>query len=153
MFFSRANPRSRPGARYAISRRFRLFLAARRILFSGRFLLSFTAVDDPVPEVQLILTVPESTVTLDDSAFEPSEITEISIPFRFVGNAVPDGSGRASFVRVAEGGDEYFFTAPPDALIDPVNEKIVLRPAASGRAIRYVEAVAGNPSTVHSCRL
>ncbi len=116
--------------------------------FSGGFLLSFTAADDPVPEVQLTLTVPESTITLGDSAVEPSKITEISIPFRFVGNAVPNGSDRASFVTVAEGGDEYFFTAPPDALIDPVNEKIVLRPAASGRAIRYVEAVAGNPSTV-----
>ncbi|MEE8441181.1 MAG: hypothetical protein V3S41_05620 [Spirochaetia bacterium] len=116
--------------------------------FTGGFLFSFTAAEDPVPEVQLTLTMPESTVTVGESVFEPSKITEISIPFRFVGNAVPGGAERASFVTVTREKDEYFFTAPPGALIDPVNEKIVLTPAASGRAIRYVEAVAGNPSTV-----
>jgi len=116
--------------------------------FTGGFLLSFVAAEDPVPEVQLTLMVPESTVTLGDDELEPSRITEISIPFLFVDNAVPDGSDRASFVTVATKEADYFFTAPPDALIDPINEKIVLKPAASGRTIRYVEAVAGNPSTV-----
>lgn len=115
--------------------------------FAGGFLLSFTTAEDPVPEVQLTLTVPE-LITLGESEFDQSRIIEIIIPFRFVGNTVPDGSERASFVTVSSGGDDYFFTAPPDALIDPVNEKIVLSPSASGRAIRYVEAVAGNPGTV-----
>ena len=115
--------------------------------FAGGFLLSFTAAEDPVPEVQLTLTVPE-LVTLGEHVLEPSGITEISIPFQFVGNAVPDGSERASFVTVAGRDANYFFTAPPGALIDPVNEKILLKPVASGRAVRYVEAAAGNPSTV-----
>ena len=115
--------------------------------FAGGFLLSFAAAEDPVPEVQLTLTVPE-LVTLGESVLEPSRITEISIPFRFVGKAVPDSSERASFVTVTGRDANYFFTAPPGALIDPVNEKILLKPVASGRTIRYVEAVAGNPSTV-----
>jgi len=118
--------------------------------FAGGFSLSFLAAEDPVPEVQLVLTVPEQTVTIGDTTFDSSRIMEISIPFRFVGNAVPAGSDRASFIAVTRGSDNYFFTAPPDALIDPVNEKIVLKPAASGRAVRYVEAVAGNPGTVLS---
>jgi hypothetical protein len=116
--------------------------------FAGGFLLSFAAAEDPVPEVQLTLTVPDSTITIGETSFESSEILEITVPFRFVGNAVPDSSDRASFVTVARGEDEFFFSAPPDALIDPVNEKILLKPAASGRSVRYVEAVAGNPSTV-----
>ena len=116
--------------------------------FAGGFLLSFAVAEDPVPEVQLILTVPDGAITVGETSIQSSDIVQLVIPFRFVGNAVPDGPDRASFVTVARGADDFFFTAPPDALIDPTNEKILLKPAASGRAIRYVEAVAGDPGTV-----
>lgn len=116
--------------------------------FAGDFQLEFTAASDPVPEVRLSLIVPEAVGEIGGSQVDPSGIREISIPFRFVGTASPATGDQSSFVPVSVEDREFFFTAPHDALIDPANEKIVFEPSASGRTVRYVEAVAGNPSAV-----
>ena len=116
--------------------------------FTGGFTLSVEASEDPVPEVQLALEIPESDSQMIDSEMSVADISEISIPFRFFGTATADSPDRSSFVTVRLGDREFYFTAPPDAMIDPANEKIVLSREASMRPIRYVEAVSGNPATV-----
>jgi len=118
------------------------------IEFGGGFSLDIATAEEPVQEVQLVLRMPSTGFQVGSTALSPEDVLEIVIPFRFVGTASPQTSERASFVTVTVDRSEYYFTAPPDAMIDPANEKIVLERAAAGRPIRYVQAVSGNPSTV-----
>ena len=111
-----------------------------RVDFDNDFVVRFAASEDPVTELQVRLEIPESA----------GSVREVALPFRFTGATVPETVGRASFITVSSEGRQYYLTAPPDALIDSANGKIILQPQASNRAIRYVEASTGNPQAVLS---
>ncbi len=106
--------------------------------FEDGYVVEFVASEDPVTELQIRVQIPDSA----------SGIRDVALPFEFTGTTLPETSGRATFVSVNRGSEQYYLTAPPDALIDSVNEKVIIQPAASNRAIRYVEASAGNPQAV-----
>ena len=110
------------------------------IAFDGGYAVTFTTSSEPVEELRVRLIVPETG----------AQISRISIPFEFAEGAVPDTIEQRQFVQVDYDGSDYYFTSPPDAVIDPANNRVTMGLASAGQTIRYVEATAGNPAVVAS---
>ncbi len=109
-----------------------------RLRFEDGFALSFVISADPTRELQIRLDIPPDL----------SGLRQVSIPYRFSGEPVGAGSQPVSFVTLTVEEQEYYFTAPPQAMIDLENRRIVLRPEAAGQAVRYVRATEGDPARV-----
>ena len=110
------------------------------VTFDGGFVVAFTTSSDQVEELQVRLLIPDTDL----------QIARVSIPFQFGDGASTDTNERRQFVQVDYNGTDYYFTSPPDAVIDPANNRVTIKPSAAGQAIRYVEATAGNPAVVAS---
>lgn len=106
--------------------------------FDGGYGLRLTIATDPTRELQVRVTLPE----------DANDVRELALPFTLSGAAEASTPTATSFASVVMGSDEFYFTTPPNALIDLTNRKIVLEPAAAGQAIRYVEATEADPARV-----
>lgn len=109
--------------------------------FEGGFTLAFAVGIDPRElRVSLRADGMNGEIPLE-------RIREFSIPFSL--ERYPPERGEAmSFAAITLDDGDYYLTAPPDAVIDLRNEKLVLGPAAIGQSIRYVEAAEGDPGRV-----
>jgi len=93
---------------------------------------------DPGRELQLRLELPD----------DADELREVSVPFTIDGVPSEASTAPVSFVTIASGDQDYYFTAPPGASIDLANRKIVLQPEAAEQAVRYALATEGDPARV-----
>jgi hypothetical protein len=108
------------------------------IHFAGGFQLNAVTTSEPVRELQLRLRTPDAS----------DGISEIAIPFALTGESELSDRSTASFAFIENGVDGFYLTVPPGAEIDLQTRAIRLTPASAGDAIRYVEAVEGDPAQV-----
>lgn len=109
-----------------------------RLRFDRGYSVAFLIATDPVRELQIRLELPP----------DRTGIREISIPYTLSGTPVGVRAPLASFVAIEVEDQEYYFTAPPRALIDVENQRIVMTPDSADQAVRYIRAADGDPGRV-----
>ncbi len=109
-----------------------------RLRFGNGYAVAFLIATEPARELQIRLELPA----------DRAGIRGVSIPFELSGSPVGVRATPASFVTVAVEEHEYHFTAPPRALIDLDNRRIVMTPESADQAVRYARAADGDPERV-----
>lgn len=94
----------------------------------------------PIAELQLRISAPDSEVTVD----------EVLIPFTLGSGSSFDETATTSFALVSAEAGEFYLTVPPGAAIDVADGLIRISAAALGDAVRYVEAIEGDPAQVRA---
>ena len=131
---SNGEQRSLSATRYEVTETgFRLELAEG-------YVVTAVTTSEPIEELQLRIAAPDSAEQID----------ALLIPFALTGDSAFSESATSSFALVGSETGEFYLTVPPGAQIDAENGIIRIAASALGDAVRYVEAVDGDPAQVRA---